>query len=117
MTVAGVEAVGLPQLVARLDHARTGLDDLTDANRRMVELVARDADPAAPRRTGKLASSTVVEVSATGWGLVNGQPYATPVHWGTHTMRARPWLLNAADRTEDQWMQLLADHVQQLLDN
>ena len=116
MTVAGIELVGLPDLVARLTHARDGLADLTDVNRDMAQLAAREADPLTPRHTGALQQHNDTVADATGWGLVNGQPYALFVHAGTRVMRARPWLLEAATDTEDQWTQLLADHMQQLLD-
>lgn len=116
MTVGGVEVVGLPQLVARLDHAHDGLLDLTPANRDAAQLAATEADPSAPRKTGRLASSTTVVATADSWGLANGRTYFLPVHWGTRYMTARPWLLNAVTRTEDRTTQLLTDHVQQLLD-
>ena len=116
MSADGATVAGLPELVARLQGAAAGIEDLTDANRAMVELVSRAADPNVPRRTGRLAASTQATATATGWGLTNGQPYALPVHWGTRTQRAQPWLWAAADRTTDQWTELLVDHIQQLLD-
>jgi hypothetical protein len=116
VTLAGVELAGLSDLTDRLAHARAGVLDLTDVNRDAAQLVATEADPTAPRKTGRLASSTTIVATADSWGLANGQPYFLPVHWGTRYMRAQPWLQTAADTTTDRWQQLLADHLQQLLD-
>ena len=111
----GVELAGLSELDARLAHARAGLLDLTDVNREASRLAL--ASSRAPRRTGALAAADRADVTRTGWGLVNGQPYAVPVFGGTPTMSARPWLLGAATGTEAAWTDLYATHVQQLLDH
>jgi hypothetical protein len=111
---AGVDLEGLDPLLARLDHARSGILDLTDANREAAQLVLRNLHT--PHASGALDAANLATAAATGWGLANGQPYAPPVHWGTRYMRARPWLLDAARSTEDSWMDGMWGHVQQLLD-
>lgn len=115
MTV-GVALAGDTELVARLDHAHAGILDLSGANRHMAQLVERQAGADAPRATGALASSSTIQVGPTSWGVLYGKPYATPVHWGTRYMTARPWLLQAARATEDSWMDVLTEDVQQLLE-
>lgn len=111
MTV-GVGLEGDQGLVARLAHARAGILDLSDANRDIAQAVDRAATP--PRATGALAASAVVTVTADSWGITYRAPYAVPVHWGTRYMRARPWLTDAAQDTDQ--LGMLADHLQQLLD-
>lgn len=107
---------GVPDLDARLAHARDGILDLTGANRDASKLVDRQATADAPRASGSLAGSSTTTVSKDGWGVAYGELYAGFVHWGTRVMRARPWLLDAARRTEATWMDDLTEHIQQLLD-
>lgn len=114
--MSGVDVDGLDDLLGRLDHARAGLLDLTDANRDMAQVVVREADSRTPTATGGLHNNNRAVATATGWGATNGEPYAGYVHWGTRYMTARPWLLEAARATEDTWMDLATDHVQRLLD-
>lgn len=110
----GMGLEGDQELVARLAHAQAGILDLTDANRDAVNTVMRDVRT--PHKSGALDRANVTHASRAGWGITNAKPYAPPVHWGTHVMRARPWLLEAARSTEDSWMDGLTSHVQQLLD-
>lgn len=111
MTV-GVGLEGDQGLVARLAHARAGILDLSDANRDIAQAVDHTATP--PRATGVLAASSVVTVAADSWGITSRASYAVRVHWGTRYMRARPWLTEAAQDTDQ--LGMLADHLQQLLD-
>ena len=111
-----VETDGLPQLVDRLSRAHDGILDLSEPNAQAARLVGGQADGTVPRATGALASSRTVTVTGSGWGIGYGKPYAPMVHWGTRTMRARPWLMLAARDTESTWMDDLTEHVQQLLD-
>lgn len=110
----GVDETGGPELLARLAHAHDGILDLADANRDAVQLVARSLHT--PHATGALEAHNQATATGTGWGIANGLPYAPPVHWGTRYMRARPWLLDAARSTEDEWMDGYEKHVQSLLD-
>lgn len=113
MTV-GVGLEGGQELVARLAHAHDGILDLSPANRAIAEAVDRKATADTPRATGALAGSATITVTKDSWGIGYGKPYAVPVHWGTRYMRARPWLVTAAENTDQ--LDMLADHVQQLLD-
>lgn len=113
---AGVDVDGVTELVARLDHARAGIVDLSAPNADMARMVEGEAGRGVPRASGRLAASAVVTVTGTGWGVAYREPYAMPVHFGTRYMRARPWLTTAATRTEERWMDTLTEYVQQLLD-
>jgi hypothetical protein len=116
MATVGVNVDGLPELVARLRHASQGLQDLTPANRELLELVANVSDRLTPTRTGKLVGGNVYTPGPQGWAATNDVAYARFVHWGTRELRAQPWLLMASQRTEDRQLDMLADHVQHLLD-
>lgn len=111
----GVDVEGLQALLDRLDHTATGLLDLSEPNTAAARLVADSAST--PHRTGALAAANRATADATGWSVTNAQPYAPPVHWGTRTMRARPWLLSSARATEDRWTDDLTTHIQKLLDD
>ena len=116
MTIsAGVE--GSEQLAARLTRAHDGVMDLSEPNRQAAQLVAHKATLLVPKATGALGDSDTITVTGSGWGIAYGKPYAPKVHWGTRLMRPRPWLTDAARATEDSWMDVLTDHVQQLLDD
>lgn len=116
MATVGLDVDGLPELVARLRHASQGLQDLTLANRELADLVANVGDRLTPTRTGKLVGGNVYTPGPHGWAATNSVAYARFLHWGTRELPATPWLLMASQRTEDQQLELLADHVQQLLD-
>lgn len=111
-----VELDGLAQLQDRLAAASAGLLDLSPANRVMASTVDRAASALVPRRSGRLAGTGAVAVGPDGWTMTYGAPYAAFVHWGTRYMRARPWLAEAVNRTEEEWSAQLAHHVQGLLD-
>lgn len=112
----GAALEGDAELIARLQRAQAGLMDLTEANRDMARIVERKAQADVPRASGALADSETVTVTRDGWGLAYASGHAVPVHWGTRYMRARPWAVTAARATEDSWMDVLTQHVQQLLD-
>lgn len=112
----GIGLDGLDELDARLTHAQRGLVDLTEPNRAAAQLAATESTRLAPKASGALAGATRPTVDATSWGLANSRPYALFVYAGTRFMRARPWLLDAATDTEDRWLTIVTDHVQQLLD-
>lgn len=111
-----LEVEGLGDLLARLERARAGLGDLTDAHRAMARTVADAAGSLVPRRTGHLAATAAPVATPDSWGVTYGAPYAAFVHWGTRYMRAHPWAAQAADRTEAEWLDQLTRHVQALLD-
>lgn len=113
---SGMGLDGDQELLARLARARDGITDLTGYNRDTAQLVDHKATADVPRHSGALADSASITVSRDGWGISYSKAYASPVHWGTRLMVARPWLLEAARSTEDSWMDGLQEHVQQLLD-
>ena len=112
----GLGVEGVTELDARLTRARAGILDLSDANRDIATTVERQSTADAPRASGAMADSATIHVTSDGWSVTYGREYSGFVHWGTRYMRPRPWVLDAARRTEDTWMDQLTDHVQQLLD-
>jgi hypothetical protein len=116
VTTVGVSVDGLPELVARLRHAASGVEDLTPANRELLELVANVGDRLTPHRTGKLVAGNVYTPGPHGWAATNAVAYARFQHWGTRELPATPWLLMASQRTEERQLDKLADHLQHLLD-
>lgn len=116
-----VRVVNGRQLRSELRRAAGNLDDLKDANARAAALVAREAGPAAPRRTGRLAS-TVRGNRAAGRATVTvgsaAVPYARPIHWGwpARGIEADPWVADTAVRTEPVWLDYYQHDVQTILD-
>ena len=116
MASLGVDVDGLPELGARLRHASQGLQDLTPANRDLLELVANVGDRLTPHRTGRLVGGNVYAPGPHGWSATNSVAYARFQHWGTREIPATPWLLMGSQRTEDRQLDVLANHLQHLLD-
>lgn len=112
----GATVTGLEPFMDRLDRAGEGLSDLSDLNRQLASDLERAAGALVPRRTGALSASGTPTVTASSWGVSYGRPYALFVHFGTRSMRPRPWLLEARDRTTDTAVDTATRHVQQLLD-
>jgi HK97 gp10 family phage protein len=90
-----VDLPGLRTYVVNLPQVRDGVYGLAGA-------VARDAQAAAPYRTGRLRRSITVE-RATGRDagtvhVIAGAPYAGYVEFGTRYMAARPFMRPAANK-------------------
>lgn len=78
--------------------------DLRRANKRAAEIVADDAEPAVPRRSGRLAKSlraTARNREASVQAGSAGVPYAGVVHygWPARRIKPHPFLLTALRRT------------------
>jgi hypothetical protein len=125
----GVEVQGARQLRADLKAAGIGVEELREAHRQVAEQVLRAAAPYAPRRTGRLAQTVRASGTASkaqvkaGFGRV---PYAGPIHWGWSTragnprlkggnIRANPWLFEAAQRTQTQYLQTYLTALEKLI--
>jgi phage gpG-like protein len=99
---------------------KAGMDitELTDAHARASEIVAAAARATAPRRTGNLANSIKSsKVKRTALVRVTAK-YANPIHWGwpARNIDPNPWVSEAAQSTEAQWMPLYEAAVQDALD-
>jgi hypothetical protein len=112
---------GLDRLVRTLNKAQVDLSDLKDAHAAVGRIVAADAQARAPRRTGRLAGSIRASRQARRAQVVAGGarvPYANPIHWGwpSRGIAANPFLSDAAQATESQWVPLYRKDVQAALD-
>jgi hypothetical protein len=113
---------GARELRRTLKQAGDDLNDLKDVHAAVGRLVAERAQATAPRRSGKLAASVRANRAASGSAIVAGRasvPYAGPIHWGWRRRRIEPnpWISEAAQATEPQWVAVYTDGVQAVMDN
>lgn len=93
--------LGLPQALAALERRKiqaTIAEPL--AAKAGGEVVALDMKAHAPRRTGAMAGSIVVEVEGDTAHVGPTVPYARFVNFGTRYMSAQPFATDAADESE-----------------
>lgn len=113
----GVRVEGARELRRSLRKAGSDLQDLRDdAHRPVSTFVAAQARPAAPRLTGRLASSGRPGATKTSAVVRFGGarvPYAGPIHWGwpARNIKAQPWLADTVDRTMPAWSRMYEDAV------
>ena len=105
---------GLDQLVRQLGQVQEDLGDLTAVNLQAARLVAADAGPRTPRRTGTLAAGTRASSTRNLAIISNATRYAVPVFGGVPArgQAAQPWLLATVERDTDHILDLYADRVQ-----
>jgi hypothetical protein len=117
--VADVKVEGARELASTLGRAVRALGDLGAAQNAAGQIIAARASSAAPRLTGRLASSV-------DWASTRGQlevasdvPYAGVQNYGypPHHIRATLFLTNAVPDTEAQWMPAYEHNVQAVLDD
>lgn len=113
---------GLDRLVRTLNRAALDVSDLKDAHANAGRIVAADAVPRAPHRSGKLAGTIRTTRQARRARIVAGRsnvPYAGPIHWGWQArhIKANPFISWAAQATEPQWTDGYRRDVQHALDN
>jgi hypothetical protein len=92
------------------------LDDLQALHSRIGQTVAPAAAANAPRRSGTLAGTVRTSGTKAGALIRAGYaavPYAGPIHWGwpKRNIVAQPFLSEAAQATEPQW---LADYLREV---
>jgi hypothetical protein len=115
------QLAGTANLVATLHTAAGELADLKDANGRASQLITASAAAAAPRRTGRLAS-TGQAATADGRAVItfggNSARYAPVIHWGwpKRHIRPREFASHAAQRTEPQWIEFYRTDVETAID-
>lgn len=117
----GVEVDGLRPLVRDLRKLGDGLDDLKDANAEVAGFIAGKAAGRAPRASGRLSQSGRGNRAAGKATVSFGGarvPYAGPIHWGWpgHGIAAQPFVVEAAQATEGQWLPLYERNIEQLVD-
>ena len=116
---ASLKVEGLNKLTRALKKAGVEIKDLKKANTEVGDVVVRAAQPITPHRTGALAGSirpaqrqSGVIVRA-GGGSVR---YARYVEYGTKKMGARSYLVKGVHDSQDRWMNVYADELQDLMD-
>lgn len=115
---AGVDLSGGTELLRGLDSASEKLSDMTEPASRAVAFIASAATPATPRSSGRLAGGNRSTASGgVGWAY-NVEPYSGVVHWGWRArhIRAQTFLVDAATRTESQWVTEYEDYLQATID-
>jgi hypothetical protein len=115
-----VTVEGARELRRSLARAGGDLGDMKEVHGEIANYVAVRAKSAAPRRSGRLASSTrgnraqsTAVVRAGGASV----PYAGVIHWGwaRHSIEPQPFLVNTAHKTEPQWRLMYLRGVDKVL--
>lgn len=117
----GVALVGADRMRKTLKAAGRDLADLREPYLNASRKVAAAAGPRTPRRTGRLAASIRPGASRAG-GVVRAGgakvPYANPIHWGwpKRGIKAQPWLSQAAQATEPDWIKDFMEELDQAVE-
>jgi hypothetical protein len=116
---AQIRIIGEARLVATLEQAAKLIADMSDGFAKAGEIVSSAGASAAPRRSGRLASSVAPVRGGGGPGtatITSPIVYAVPIHWGrpAHNIEANPFLIRAADRSESQWLGALEADAQRI---
>lgn len=118
---------GARQLRKTLREASEGAADLKPVHKAVGDIVTTRGSGIAPRgdtgnlansvRTGATKTATVVR-AGNNRKTASGVPYAAPIHWGwpERNIQAQPFLAEAAKDTENQWVKLYMQKVEELLD-
>jgi hypothetical protein len=107
-----VKVEGLRDLKRDLKRLAGDAADLKAANAAASAMVAAAARGSAPRATGRLAGTVKGTATVAGVSVRVAAPYAGVVHygWPARGVPARPFVIDAAQRTEPAWLALyLAD--------
>ena len=104
-----------------MKKAGDDLASMKDAHAQAGEIVAREAESRAPKRSGALASTIRPSRQAKRAQVVAGKakvPYAGPIHWGwpARGIKATPFLWEAGQATESQWLPQYLRAVQDAVD-
>jgi hypothetical protein len=107
---AVVQVRGAKKMRKELKAAGLDLKDLREPHASASRTVALAARPDTPRLTGRLASTVRSSGTRTAGIIRAGNsvavPYAGPIHWGwpARNIKAQPWIYDAAERTQPQWL-------------
>jgi hypothetical protein len=116
-----VQVTGAKELRKSLKQAGEDLGDLKALNQAIGNMVVGVARGMAPTRTGALAGS-LRAANIVGGVTVRagsaGVPYAGPIHWGwpAHNIKAQPFVVEAAQTTEAEWVAMYEAEVDRILD-
>jgi HK97 gp10 family phage protein len=117
MTV-NAKVLGVDELTSTMHKAGEALAAMDSAHGKASAMIASAAAAAAPRRSGRLASS-VRAGKGGGKGTVDvTAAYAGPIHWGwpSRHIDPQPFAMNAARATEPQWIKFYEEETQKALD-
>ena len=100
-----------------MKKADKDMGKLTTVHREVGAVVLRQGRSSAPRRTGALAASLRSQPTRTKARVGSRLDYAAPVHWGVPSrgVEGRPWLSDAAVRTEGTWEKLYRRRIEELI--
>ena len=133
---------GARELRRQMRNAELDLADLKDLHRRIGEIIWRAAKPKTPTgsrphppaRRRKLAQTLRYYPTRTSVRVIAGSklvPYAKAIHWGRKVFPSirssyphkppaafagRPWISEAAQATEPQWIALYEREIDKILD-
>jgi phage gpG-like protein len=116
MTKVKVEVENLRQLQRALRQVEDGADDLKDANAKVAKIVASSVRAAAPRRTGRLASSVKGNRAQRVARISSNLIYA-PIQnfgWPGHGIEAQHFAERGVDESRPRWMGAYEKDLQQL---
>lgn len=122
MATTVVSIRGLSRLAKTMKKAEMDLSQLKDLNRAAAGVVEDAASSATPRVSGALAS-TLRSTGTNSAGVVRAGrkavPYAGVIHWGwpAKNIKAQPWLVDAAKRSEPVWLDTYLDGINKILNN
>lgn len=109
---------GARELRRTLRQAGDDLTDLKDTHRKVGTFVAGRAGPRTPSATGRLGATGRPGATKTAALVRFGgarAPYARFVHWGTKLMKARPWVQQAAQSSQEVWETMYQQGVDRVL--
>lgn len=109
---------GARELRRTLRQAGDDLTELKETHRQVGTFVTGRAKPRTPHRTGRLGATGRPGATKTAALVRFGgarAPYARYVHWGTKTMKARPWVTQAAEETQAVWERMYQQGVDRVL--
>ena len=91
--------------------------DLSAVNRRVGDLVLSRARPRTPVRSGRLVGSLSATADAGSVEMGSSLVYAGPIHngWPARHIAANPFLTDAARSSQDQWVGLYADELDDII--
>lgn len=121
MAEAGITVEGAANLRRTLKRAAGDVQDLKDAHNAAAGIAGGRARAEAPRGpSGRLGASVRWSGAATSATIRAGGarvPYAQPIHWGWPRRRiaAQPFITEAAQATESQWVGVYEAAVERIL--
>jgi hypothetical protein len=114
-----VEVRGLSRFRSTLKKAGVDMADMKAANTKAAQIVAREGQTRAPRRSGKLAGSLRPARQVARARVYSSLVYAAVIHWGwpDHHIKAQEFLVEAAVDTQPEWLREYERDLQRIADS